>query len=378
MAPQRPKKRAAPRRSPTPESNGETAAAELDRLRAKLDMESTTWAPVDLIPILAGEETAEPPSILQREDGASLLYRAKLHSLYGEPEAGKGWVALKAAADELDGGARVVYVDFEDEAVTAVERLNALGVDQELIRDCFCYLRPDEPLQSELSHAEWASALEPRPSLVVIDGMTEALALEGIDLNDNTAVASWMIRFPRRVAYDSGAAVLIIDHQTKDSESRGRFAIGAQHKLAGIHVAYSIKVVKPFGRGLDGASRIKVEKDRLGHVRKNAQEKVIAEMEFKSQPEDRVSVELWPPNPEPEQWQPTQKMEEVSLVLETADGPLSRNAIVKAVGGREKTIDGAIRALEAEKHIRIKRGGEGKTTWHHSVEPYRAPERERA
>lgn len=370
--PEKPKSR---RRSRPAESrNGKARkpdTALVEKLQSELDMEASTWAPVDLAPILAGEQTTEPPSILPREDGACLLYRGKVHSLYGEPEAGKGWVALRAAASELEAGERVVYVDFEDEASTAVERLIALGADPEAIAERFCYLRPDEPLQSELSKAELEAALEPAPSLVVIDGMTEALALESIDLNDNTEVAKWITRFPRRVAYNTAAAVLIIDHQTKDGDSRGRFAIGAQHKLAGIHAAYSIKPVKPFGRGLNGSSRIQVEKDRLGHVRKHAEERVIAEMAFKSAEDGTVTLELKPPNPD--KWRPTEKMEEISVHLEAEPDGLSRTAIIRAVGGRDKTTDDAIRFLRAEQFIKIESEGKGKPNLHRSLKPYRAP-----
>ena len=42
----------------------------------------------------------------------------------------------------------------------------------------------------------------------------------------------------------AGAAVVLIDHVAKDKEKRGRYAIGAQHKLAGVAVAYGIEVLR--------------------------------------------------------------------------------------------------------------------------------------
>ena len=362
--------RAAKRKASARADNGKV---DVERLRAELDMESSTWAPIDLASILAGEQTTSPPSILPRSDEVSLLYRGKIHSLYGEPEAGKGWVALLAAASQLDAGERVVYIDFEDDPETAVERLRALDVPVEAIESRFRYLRPDEPL-SESSRVDLEAALTPRPSLVVIDGMTEALAMEGINLNDNTEVAKWIVGLPRRIARNTGAAVLIIDHQAKDGASRGKFAIGAQHKLAGIHAAYSIKAVKPFGRGLNGGSQIKVEKDRPGHVRRHADEKVIAEMSFTSEPDSgAVMIELSPPNPE--QWRPADRdrMEAVSLVVEGTPG-LSRNAIRRAVPGKDKRTDEAIRILVAEGFVRQEGGGgRGRSVNHYSEKPYRQP-----
>ena len=35
---------------------------------------------------------------------------------------------------------------------------------------------------------------------------------------------------------------------------------GAQHKLAGVDVAYSLRVLEPFGRGTNGSVRISVER----------------------------------------------------------------------------------------------------------------------
>jgi len=343
------------------------------QVATELEIEENTWAPVDLEPILAGERTSEPPTILRREDGPCLLYPGKVHSLYGEPEAGKGWVVLSAAAEQLLAGERVVYIDFEDDAETAVERLRALGVDDELIGASFVYLRPDEPLKpSELSRAELDGALDPPPSLIVIDGLTEALAIEGIDLNSNSDVADWIVLLPRRVARATGAATVIIDHQAKDGDGRGRWAIGAQHKLAGVHVAYSIKAIKPFGRGLDGSSRISVEKDRPGHVRRHADERVVAEVKFSSDLESgSVAMTFEPPNAET--WKPTEKMETISLLLEKATAGMSGRQIVDAVGGKEKTVKEALRVLEAEGHIEVERLGSGKPSIHRSVSAYRAP-----
>ena len=63
---------------------------------------------------------------------------------------------------------------------------------------------------------------------------------------------------------------MLIDHVTKNSDSRGRFAIGAQAKLAGLDgAAYTIEVRKPLGRGMEGALSVRVAKDRPGAVRPN-------------------------------------------------------------------------------------------------------------
>jgi len=102
------------------------------------------------------------------------------------------------------------------------------------------------------------------------DGVTEAMSLQGLELKDNADVAKFVVLLPRSLAR-MGGAVVLVDHVAKDRNGRGRFAIGAQHKLAGIDgAAYSIEVIRPFGRGMRGLSRLTVTKDRPGFVRPNA------------------------------------------------------------------------------------------------------------
>jgi len=42
---------------------------------------------------------------------------------------------------------------------------------------------------------------------------------------------------------DTGAALVEVDHVAKNRETRGRFAIGGQQKLAGVAVAYGVEVI---------------------------------------------------------------------------------------------------------------------------------------
>ena len=69
-----------------------------------------------------------------------------------------------------------------------------------------------------------------RPTLVILDGITEAMTLHGWKPLDNTDIAL----FDRKVITpltSTGAAEVSLDHVTKDRENRGRYAIGGVHKL---------------------------------------------------------------------------------------------------------------------------------------------------
>lgn len=324
----------------------------------------STWAPVDLGPVLAGDQVDEPPTALTRADERCLLYRGKVHGLHGEPEAGKGWIAMQASAESIEKDEHVAYFDFEDDARTATARLRALGVEDAAIRARFHYVRPNEPLSNTV-RPDLELALEPTPSLVIVDGVTEALTLAGLNLSDNTEVATWLDMVPRWIRDATGAAVVLIDHVTKDRETRGRFAIGAQHKLAGVDVAYSIRVTETFGRGVDGRAEIRVGKDRPGHVRQYAKDDVVAEVRFASEPGGGMRVSVLPPDPEG--WRPTKRMKEVSQAIEANPGLIARK-VREYVGGRASTTDEAIRLLIAHEFVQVRK--EGQASCHYSVRPY--------
>ena len=92
--------------------------------------------------------------------------------------------------------------------------------------------------------------LSGRYALGVIDGVTDALGVFGFSTNDNDDVARWIRSVPKLIAARTGAAVVLIDHVTKDAWNRNRFAIGGQAKMAGLTgAAYTAEVTAPLGRG---------------------------------------------------------------------------------------------------------------------------------
>jgi KaiC/GvpD/RAD55 family RecA-like ATPase len=317
----------------------------------------SAWQPVDLKPILAGGEPDEQPDILHRTDGVGLFYRGRLHAGYGEPEAGKGWLALAAAVDCIRAGSRVLYVDYEDTAANVVARLRALGASGADIIDWFSYVRADEPLTYD--DRERLLALE--PVFVVIDGLTEAFAVEGLDMANNQDAAELYKRLARPFT-KAGAAVLLIDHVVKDRENRGRYAIGAQHKLAGVDVAYRLDVAQPFGREREGLVKVTVTKDRPGFVRQHAADRERVAMMRLTSDDGNVTVTLEPGDGAAAQWRPTRYMERVSRTVEGSPG-MTRRSIRDTVTGKNEHILAALDVLIAEKYVRENRDGRYPTHW---------------
>jgi hypothetical protein len=256
---------------------------------------ASSWRPMDLAAIVAGIQAGEivgpVPAIMARTDGACLLYPGEVHSLAGEPESGKGWMTLSAAKAVICSGASVLYLDFEDTPASIVGRLLALGARPEAILERFVYVRPTDPFDAD----QFRALLSVRPyALAVIDGVSEAYALLGLDPYSNPDAAAFLAALARPLAA-AGAAVLLIDHVVKSKEARGRYALGAQHKLAGIAAAYSTDVIKSPSRTDAGLIKLKVEKDRHGHVRAHAGVIALAHI-IPSDDGARVAVTLEPPS----------------------------------------------------------------------------------
>ena len=228
----------------------------------------SSWKPVDLAPYFDGTYQAPVATIFQREDGIGLFYPGKVHSIYGESESGKSWVAQMAVAQQLALEKQVVYIDFEADAADVVARLVSLGRTQAEIRQFLTYIRPDA--KPYLDDPYWKELLERKNvSLVIIDGVTEALTMWGGETKDNDAITRWIRTFPRAVANGTGGAVVTIDHIAKDRESRGRFAIGGQAKLAAIDgAAYMVEPIEMLAPGKTGRLSVRITKDRHGSVRK--------------------------------------------------------------------------------------------------------------
>lgn len=91
------------------------------------ELPRTTWKPIDLREIVAADHVPLQPTVGQRTDGHGLLYRGRTHTMSGESEAKKSWIAQAIAAQELAGGESVAYLDFEDSAEAVTRRMLTLG-----------------------------------------------------------------------------------------------------------------------------------------------------------------------------------------------------------------------------------------------------------
>jgi hypothetical protein len=345
--------------------NGAPGPLEVERW-IQAENRTTSWRPVDLRRYLDGSGV-EPPSMLARSDGKKLLYPARIHAEYGEPESGKGWLAHLAAHERIQKREHVLYVDFEDDPATAVERQLALGTRRHRLVRYFHYIQPEASLVAWAFDDLDAVLRDHDVKLAILDGMTEAFAQNDLDVNANVDVAKWLQLLPRPLA-GIGITVLQIDHVTKKREGRSRYAIGAQHKLAGGAVSYSLDVVDPFDRETPGEVKIICEKDRHGFIGGGGRE--VARMLVTPVEDERVDVGLDPPSPEGEA--PAESNEQIKERVSeyVAKHPgLSKRTIMSEVKGNKDGIAAAIDLLLAEDYLKFERG-ENNAHKHYSMKPY--------
>lgn len=330
-----------------------------------------TWAPVDLTAILAGTVVTPEPRFLRRNDGVALLYPGLTHSIHGESESGKSMICQYEAANVLIKGGSVVYIDFESDPAAVVERLRMFGAEDDDIMSGFSYVQPEVSFNStNPDMAAWQGMLRRNFDLVVIDGVTEAVTLFGFSSNDNDELTRWGRMFPRRIAEETGAAVVMVDHVVKAADGRGRYAIGGQAKLSMITgAAYTVEVEAPLGRGLRGELRLMVGKDRPGFVRGHAgpmqagsrtQEaaRIIIDS---SGVDDMPDVLVNPPSrlAEDEEeggFRPTGIMSKVSRFMESSPSRMSYSGLVNSIGGSKDATRRAIELLAAEGYLSVAAG----------------------
>lgn len=292
-----------------------------------------------------------------------LLYSGKINDVHGDSEAGKSWFALHIAVQEMNESRRhVLYLDFEDDAGSVYQRLVDLGATEDTIRRHFTYINPTNSLNTfERDAYQQLITMEVSRSLAVVDGVTEAMALENLTGRDEGEVAQWHAIVTKPLAA-AGWGVLTIDH-TPHGENR---AIGSQHKKSAITgVSYLLDSVAQFAPGQDGMSMLKVEKDRPGWVRQNCEPGGKPQWYGNFNMDSRIGVllrpNIWPwrrstvATPQFTSLPPVEIINSILGFVKISPGSSSK-AIREAVKGKNTSIDWAMEWLIEHGNLRIEKG----------------------
>lgn len=327
---------------------GEVSAAAC-RARATLEGE-------DIGAVMRGEVEPIRPALLRRNDGEYLIYPGLVHALMGEPGKGKTMVALHAAAEAMAAGHAVIFLDWEGNRVTIGSRLAALGVTADQADELFIYHRPQGPITRTWVATAAATVAARGVVLVVVDSVAKSLSRQGLNEDHAPDVIGWQELLVDPLA-EAGAAVLMLDHVTKDREGRGLWARGSGAKLGEISgAAWTLKPKSPFSRQRAGSADLVQAKDREGF--NGADGDTVAHITFTPDHDgDHLAVRvLAPPSgatPETGGFQPTGYMERVSIALETATVPVTSMLTIRSlVSGKGEYVDQALRLLIADAHVR--------------------------
>ena len=226
------------------------------------------YAPADMTEVLAairsGGSGTPAPILLEPvdDDGPGLFYPAAINSLHGDSGCGKTWVALKAAQEAMANDGTVLYVDLESTAHQAVERLQMLGCHDDMIRDRFIHISPQNTIQQASSFiTELVEELG--VTMAVFDSLGEAFGIDGVNEDRDNEVTPWMRDVLRPLA-GRGVLVLTVDHATKSKESP-LFASGSKRKRAAVTgAAYLVEAKPSFSKDSEGRVELRVAKDRHG------------------------------------------------------------------------------------------------------------------
>lgn len=365
------------------------AQAAADRLRDALDVQRSevmaseaSGGPlyVDLSALVTSGQLPEPPrpNYLRRADGAPLLYRGRVNRLFGDPESGKTWVLLAAAATLLGEGGRVAQVDIDHMgAALLVGRLGLLGVPLAVLGDPARF-RLYEPADAEALRAVSAGVAAWSPDLVGVDSLGEVLPMLGLSSNSPDDFTSAHRAVIQPLA-DCGACVVVIDHLAKGADSRRQGPGGTLAKGRPVRgVSLRVRRVRNYAPGQGGASALTVDKDTPGGVRaacpaaRGGGEQPAGVFRLVPEGGGRLSWAIDAPVPDDAEVPEVidgAALERLSRALEDAGGPLSQTEARKRAKVREQAAGALLDVLAAGGYVTRWQRGQAFMAEH--VKPFR-------
>lgn len=215
-----------------------------------------------------GLPAAEAPEVLRRSDGVGLFYSGQVNLIFGDPESGKSWVALAAAAEALREGGTALVLDLDHNGpVATTYRLSLLGAPLAALGDLarFRYVEPED---SDHLEQVVADVIPWRPTVTVLDSVGELIPLFRLSSNSPDDFTLVHGRIMKPLAVKAGTALIAIDHLAKNSESRAHGATGTAAKRRAVGgVSVRATVSQPYVPGRGGATALTIHKDRHGGLR---------------------------------------------------------------------------------------------------------------
>lgn len=306
----------------------------------------TSWTPLNLASL--EDKPPQPPDL----GGLTLAYQGKRHVFSGPQESAKTLAAYVIGLSVVRTGGTVVLIDLEMGPWDAKARLRELGAtDEEL--SSFLYLEPERAVAQE----DTGRLVRLEPSLVIVDAAAGAFQLESLDDNSRKDVEKWARAWVDPF-WRAGIATIVLDHVTKNAETRGNYAIGSERKVGGADVHLGFSVIQPIRRGGHGKYQITTHKDRGGFHKRGK----LATFELTSDPDTHFISWAFVAAPEVDEehpFRPTVKMEQTSRWLEKQSEPVPIGHVENGVGGNRDAFREAMELLIEEGYVAESKGARG-------------------
>jgi hypothetical protein len=319
--------------------------------------QENSWAPQNLA------DLEDRPPVQPTLGGLGIVYPGKRHWFSGPQESAKTLAAYVIGLEVVRTGMPVILIDFEMGPWDARTRLRELGAsDDELA--AFRYVEPDTPSTPERIGA----LVDLEPGLVLVDAAAGAFSLEGLDDNARKDVERWANAWVTPF-WRAGVATIVLDHVTKNAETRGNYAIGSERKVGSADVHLGFHPVTPISRGGSGLYKITTHKDRGGCLRRG----VLCEFKLGSDPETHhMTWEFVAPQQTDAEhgFRPTVIMEKVSRFLERQMEPVTTNTIIGSDLGKDEYVREALRILSEEGFASVS-DGPRRSRLYESIRAYR-------
>ena len=195
----------------------------------------STWALIDeqtKLSFLDGTYEPIEPTIGLMDNGRYLFYRGETHTIAGDSGSGKSLIAQCLCVEVMSAGERVLYLDFESRPAAVTQRMMELGTTREQYLSLFDYAgKVESGLLATADREQFRYLLTREYALCIIDGYSaaERLLIPGTaDLDVKAGQFHELL--PQRIAAQTGAAVIMVDHVTKSRTGRNGYQVGSFNK----------------------------------------------------------------------------------------------------------------------------------------------------
>jgi hypothetical protein len=197
------------------------------------------------------EAPSDPPYI------AGLIYPGLRHVLSGSPESAKTLVGLILALTVQRQNELVAHIDFEMGPKRTRTLLEDLGATADEIADHIYTETGGPPDEADLAHLTVNGV-----ALALIDAGAGAYNASGLDDHSRKDVETFGSTWIDPL-YRASVGTLLVDHVVKNTDNRGKWAIGSERKAGQADVDLGLELIgKPLSRGGSALVKVRVHKDR--------------------------------------------------------------------------------------------------------------------